>query len=141
MTAAAARFTVPAGRSAGEPPEARGLQRDEVRLLVAGPGGTRHARFRELASFLDPGDLLVVNTSATVAAAVDGRRADGAPVAVHFSTPLPGGGWVVEMRRPGGRVTDGSVGESIALPHGVTATVVADAVAAQVASQAAEGRR
>ncbi len=78
--------------AASRPPEERGLGRDGVRLLVATPDGLVHARFGELARFLSPGDLLVVNTSATIAAAVDGRRGDGRPVVVHLSTPLARGG-------------------------------------------------
>ena len=74
--------------AASQPPEARGLGRDGVRLLVATPDGIVHARFGDLPRFLSAGDLLVVNTSATIAAAVDGRRGDGRPVVVHFSSPL-----------------------------------------------------
>ncbi len=77
--------------AASQPPEARGLGRDGVRLLVATPDGMVHARFGDLPRFLSAGDLLVVNTSATIAAAVDGRRDDGRPVVVHFSSPLDEG--------------------------------------------------
>ena len=77
--------------AASRPPEARGLGRDGVRLLVATPDGMVHARFGDLPRFLSAGDLLVVNTSATIAAAVDGRRGDGRPVLVHFSSPLDDG--------------------------------------------------
>lgn len=107
-------------RSAAEPPEARGLARDEVRLLVAGPDGTRHTVFRDLPSYLKPGDLVVVNTSATLAAAVDGERAAGA-VTLHLSSALPDGTWAVELR-PGRRATgalhDVVPGEVVALPGG-----------------------
>lgn len=68
----ALRFELPDERSATVPSEARGLERDGVRLLVAEPERTRHVRFRELPAFLRPGDLLVVNTSKTLPAAVDG---------------------------------------------------------------------
>jgi S-adenosylmethionine:tRNA ribosyltransferase-isomerase len=77
--------------AASRPPEARGLGRDGVRLLVATPDGMVHARFGDLPRFLSAGDLLVINTSATMAAAVDGRRGDGRPVVVHFSSPLDEG--------------------------------------------------
>jgi len=77
--------------AASRPPEARGLGRDGVRLLVATPDGMVHARFGDLPRFLSAGDLLVVNTSGTFAAAVDGRRGDGRPVVVHFSSPLDEG--------------------------------------------------
>jgi S-adenosylmethionine:tRNA ribosyltransferase-isomerase len=94
-------FTLDPAREAHEPPEARGLARDGVRLLVSvGDAEPVHARFDDLGRFLDPGDLLVVNTSATVAAALDGVRPSGAPVAVHVSGRLPGGLWLVEVRRP-----------------------------------------
>jgi len=115
-------FTVPAELSASEAPEARGLARDGVRLLVAGVDSLRHARFRDLAAFLDPGDLVVVNTSATLPAAVDGSRADGTAVTVHFSHPAPDGDWVVEVRRTDrGRLHDGRAGERVALPGDVPA--------------------
>jgi S-adenosylmethionine:tRNA ribosyltransferase-isomerase len=84
------RFTLPPELGATETPEQRGLARDEVRLLVAAADrSVRHALFRDLAAFLRPGDLVVVNTSATRAAAVDGWRADGRPVTVHVSRRWP----------------------------------------------------
>jgi S-adenosylmethionine:tRNA ribosyltransferase-isomerase len=115
MSAAGVTFAVPADLSAGEPPEWRGLARDGVRLLVADGTGVRHATFRELGCFLEPGDLLVVNTSATLAAAVD-----AGPVTVHFSSPLDNGDWVVELRRPdqSGPVRDAVAGERVPLPGG-----------------------
>ncbi|MCO1661060.1 S-adenosylmethionine:tRNA ribosyltransferase-isomerase [Pseudonocardia sp. S2-4] len=115
---------VPPELAAAEPPEERGLARDEVRLLVAEPARPlRHLRFRDLPSALRPGDLLVLNTSDTEPAAVDGRRADGRPVAVHVSGPArEDPGWVVELRTDDGeRVRDGRAGERVALPGGATA--------------------
>src|SRR3954451_24575157 len=82
------RFALPADLAAAEPPEARGLARDGVRLLTATGDRIQHARFADLGQFLSPGDLLVVNTSATRAAAVDGENADLGTVVVHFSTIL-----------------------------------------------------
>ena len=92
------RFTLPPDGEAERPPERRGLTRDGVRLLVARPEGVTHKRFHDLPGELEPGDLVVVNTSATLPAAVDARRADGTPVPVHVSTPLDSGDWVVEVR-------------------------------------------
>ncbi|MQA24278.1 MAG: S-adenosylmethionine:tRNA ribosyltransferase-isomerase [Micromonosporaceae bacterium] len=113
------RFTLPDELSASGPPEALGLARDEVRLLVADERATTHARFRELQRFLTPGDLLVVNTSRTVPAAVDAtRESNGAPVVVHVSTTLADGDHVVELRsapdasRP---VLDATPGERLRL--------------------------
>src|SRR3954447_24729508 len=99
-------FELPAGSDATEPPEQRGEGRDDVRLLVARAGGMpviRHRRFRDLPEELKPGDLLVVNTSATLPAAVDGLLPDGTPVVVHVSTDLDDETWVVEIRRLDGR--------------------------------------
>jgi len=109
--------------AASRPPEARGLGRDGVRLLVATPDGMVHARFGDLPRFLSAGDLLVVNTSATIAAAVDGRRGDGRPVVVHFSSPLdeetpwagapdgrPPGERALGDRKPGGLAQEGMPG-------------------------------
>ncbi|GAA0895606.1 S-adenosylmethionine:tRNA ribosyltransferase-isomerase [Pseudonocardia zijingensis] len=119
-------FSVPADLSATEPPEARGVARDGVRLLVARERGPlRHTTFDALPSALRRGDLVVVNTSDTEPAAVDGQRADGTPVTVHVSGPAPDHLHVVELRTPDGhRVTDGVAGESIALPCGVVATLL-----------------
>ena len=107
--------------NATEPAEARGLERDEVRLLVAAPDRLTDSVFLELADFLSPGDLVVVNRSATLAASVDGQRADGADVEVHFASALDDGTWVVEVRPAGlsfGPVTDVREGERIQLPAG-----------------------
>ena len=64
---AALDFRLPAVLEESAPPEERGLPRDAVRLMVARGGRPlRHTTFRELAAQLEPGDLLVVNESATV---------------------------------------------------------------------------
>jgi S-adenosylmethionine:tRNA ribosyltransferase-isomerase len=124
---AATRFVLPEALSAAEPPEERGLARDGVRLLVARDGApVRHARFTDLPGALAPGDLVVVNTSDTEPAAVDGRRGDGRPVVLHVSGPDRGGGLVVELRTPDGhRVRDARAGEEVHLPAGVVARLVA----------------
>lgn len=91
---------------ATEPPEASGRRRDDVRLLVSrGNEPPVHSRFREFASFLEPGDLAVVNTSGTRAAAVDATLSGGEAIVIHVSTELPGGLWMVEPRR---RIGNGS---------------------------------
>jgi len=111
---------------ASRPPEQRGLSRDGVRMLVATTDGMVHARFTDLPRFLAPGDLLVVNTSATIAAAVDGHRSDGRPVTVHFSTPADDGSWLVELRAADtsrARITDAAPGEQLTLPGGTALTL------------------
>jgi S-adenosylmethionine:tRNA ribosyltransferase-isomerase len=97
-------FAAPEELNAAEPPPFR----DAVRLLVASAAGMVHTRFSHVGEFLAPGDLVMVNTSATLAAAVDGDRA-GVPVEVHFSAELDDGAWVVEVRPDG--VSTGPVSE------------------------------
>ncbi|MFI0709048.1 S-adenosylmethionine:tRNA ribosyltransferase-isomerase [Streptomyces inhibens] len=110
---------VPEELSARVPPEQRGsgLGRDAVRLMVSrGAAEIGHHAFGELADLLAAGDVLVVNTSRTLPAAVDGRVGDGRgrgePVVVHFSTRADrrhpagravAGRWAVELRTPDGR--------------------------------------
>ena len=110
----------PEGMAATAPPEARGVDRDGVRLLVARPSGTTSATFRDLGRFLHPGDLLVVNTSRTLPAAVEGVREDGRRTIVHFSSALDDGSWVVEMRLPdnSGPMLDGRAPGTVDLSGG-----------------------
>ena len=115
-------------RNASTPPEARGLARDEVRLLVARPDQVEHTTFRTLARYLSPGDLVVINTSRTRPCALDGVRSDGRDVTVHFATELDDGTWVVEVRPSGvayGPVADARRGERLALPSGAHLDLVA----------------
>lgn len=120
-------FELPDNLSAVAPPEARGLRRDQVRLLVADSHGIRHRRFADLPDELAPGDLVVINTSATLPAAVDGTLAGGRPVVVHFATALDDGRWVVEVRPSGparGPVTGLAAGDSVLVAGATSATLV-----------------
>ncbi len=116
-------FTLAPALEAHEPPEARGLRRDEVRLLVSHGDAVRHARFADLPRLLTPGDLLVVNDSATLPAAVRLDR-----LAVHFSTERDDGTWLVELRRRTERATEpyqgGKAGEWLPLPGAATLTLL-----------------
>jgi S-adenosylmethionine:tRNA ribosyltransferase-isomerase len=127
-TAAPVRFELPAHHAATAPPEQRGLSRDQVRLLVADGTRTEHARFNDLPRYLRPGDLLVVNTSGTLPAAVDTRRAGRAAV-LHFSTELSENAWNVELRPPDphahGPLLDATAGDRLPLPDGSALTLVA----------------
>jgi S-adenosylmethionine:tRNA ribosyltransferase-isomerase len=136
-------FEVPATLSAGAPPEARGLARDAVRLMVSrvADDSIAHARFRDFPNFAAPGDVLVVNTSATINAALDAwRLRPGGELAdrieLHLSSPVPENDarWVIELRR---LTRDGTIplldaraGDQIALATGASATLVAPFVAA-----------
>ncbi len=97
-------FDLPATLAAREPPEARGLRRDQVRLLVSRSSAPpEHRVFADLPDILQAGDLVVVNNSATIPAALDARfDDDGMPVRVHVSSVLEDCTWLVELRRPVG---------------------------------------
>ena len=124
-------FELPPELEASAPPEARGLERDGVRLLVSyGSGRIEHARFYDLPRFLEPGDVLVINTSGTLMASLQARRANGAALELHLSTAMQGGVWAVEARRPSSDGAAGSLpfwdiqsGETLDLPAGGTATL------------------
>ena len=109
---------------ARSPAEERGSGRDDVRLLVAlrSSGELLHASFAELPELLAPGDLLVINTSSTLPAAVHVRDSD---LRIHMSSPAPDReAWLVELRRGGDRFTGGTEGDVLALPGDGTATLV-----------------
>ncbi|KPI17869.1 Queuosine biosynthesis protein [Actinobacteria bacterium OK074] len=115
---------VPEELSARVPAERRGpdRDRDDVRLLVSRGTRVAHHGFRELPGLLRAGDLLVVNTSRTLAAALDGEIGH-ARVVVHFSTPGDDGRWAVELREPDGKGTTraragGPAGTEVLLPEG-----------------------
>jgi len=118
-------FTLPTALEARVPPEARGLRRDEVRLLVSyrHDDCIVHARFTDLPDLLLPGDLLVANDSAMLPAALEARRMggteDGSTIALHLSTHLTEALWVAEPRK-----VTGTLGEVLMLPGGGTATLL-----------------
>jgi S-adenosylmethionine:tRNA ribosyltransferase-isomerase len=122
---------LPASLEASEPPEARGLRRDEVRLLVSDVASDtiEHARFHDLPRWLRPGDLLVVNTSATMSAALPIVADTGELFELHLSTQLPGGFWSVEVRQPGPKASlpfaNGRARTTYRLPAGGRATLLA----------------
>lgn len=105
--------------------------RDAVRLLVGrrATGAVSQHGFGEVPGLLRAGDVLVVNTSRTLPAAVDGRLGEN-PVVVHFSTLQDDGRWAVELRTPDARGTTvprpgGPAGVVVALPGGERLTLLA----------------
>jgi S-adenosylmethionine:tRNA ribosyltransferase-isomerase len=90
-------FERPAGLAATRPAEARGLKRDEGRLLVSSATGQQHVRFIDLKTVLQPGDLLVVNESATLPASLPAQGKIG-EFRLNLSTNYGAGLWLTEPR-------------------------------------------
>lgn len=116
---------VAAPREADRTPEARGLARDEVRLLVSSREGETDRTFLDLPELLAPGDLLVVNESATLPASLPATGPDG-PFVLNLSTEYGPDVWLAEPRhgpgRPGPLPFDDGTEVEVA---GAIATVVA----------------
>jgi S-adenosylmethionine:tRNA ribosyltransferase-isomerase len=113
----------PVRLEAHEPPEVRGTGRDDVAMLVATrtDGALVHARFAELPAFLEAGDLLVVNTSATIPAALDAGELE-----LRLSTYVDENRWLIELRTSSGdRFAGGRDGQRIALPEDRSAELLA----------------
>lgn len=124
-------FDLPPDREAMVPPEHRGLARDRVRLLVARPQAIAHTTFRHIGDHLASGDLVVVNTSPTMPAALPGRLASGhrqRRVVVHLSTRHDDT-WEVEVRLPDGTgpVLDAGPGDVVTLQPAGTIRLLAAA--------------
>ena len=117
-------FERPQELQATAPAELRGLARDEVRLMVSTAAGHVHTRFMHLAQYLQAGDLLVVNRSATLPASLAAVAACGR-FRLNLSTDYGRGLWLAEPRwdydRPGPLPLE--VGETIAV-GGAPATVL-----------------
>jgi S-adenosylmethionine:tRNA ribosyltransferase-isomerase len=91
-------FDRPERLAATSPAAARGQARDAGRLLVSQPGRHQHANFTDLASFLQAGDLLVVNQSATLPASLPAEGKMGQFI-LNLSTDYGAGLWLAEPRR------------------------------------------
>jgi S-adenosylmethionine:tRNA ribosyltransferase-isomerase len=120
-------FVIPAEAEATGPAERRGLSRDGVRMLVARGIDVGHQVVADLPGVLAPGDLVVVNTSETLPAALDAARGDGRIQPLHVATELDDGRWVVELRRVDNSGPDLAVrpGTRLSLPGGIRLTIAA----------------
>lgn len=124
-------FELPKALEATAPPEARGLARDGVRMLVAHrtDGSLEDATFDSLAEIVHPGDVLVINVSATLPAALTAHRRDGTRIKVHFATRAPDldQSWcLVELRSAdGARPVRARSGETLELDGGAALELVA----------------
>src|SRR5512142_3404703 len=125
-------FSLPPELEASAPPEARGLRRDEVRLMVSNSSTdrVRHARFYNLDKYLNAGDVLVINTSRTRNSAILASRTDGTAVELHLSIHFDEDVWTVEVRTidelgKTKHLEDARENESLELPGGATAVLQA----------------
>ena len=83
---------LPPALRASRPAARRGVRRDRVRMLVVdrAAGEVRHSRFDRVGDLLEPGDLLVVNSSRVLPSAVLARRESGQPVQLRPCVRRPG---------------------------------------------------
>src|SRR6266487_3847635 len=93
-------FSLPPDLEASAPPEARGLRRDQVRLMVSNysTDHVEHTRFYNFYKFLNEGDVVVINTSRTRNAALLVTRSDGTLLELHLSIHFDDDLWTVEVR-------------------------------------------
>lgn len=132
--AAGIEFELPEELAAHEPPEARGLSRDSVRLMISRVRNDEivHSTFAHLPDFLEKGDVVVVNASATINSAFGAIRRSHddtrTPVWLHLSAPLGGRRWVVELRHNSHKgstpLLDAASGENLSLPGGARARLI-----------------
>jgi S-adenosylmethionine:tRNA ribosyltransferase-isomerase len=96
-------FQLPPELNADRPPERRGVARDRVRLLMIGRKSDTfaHTRFDRIIEFLQPGDLLVFNSSRTLPATLAGTvRHSRLPIEVRLAELLPDGTWLALLVFP-----------------------------------------
>jgi S-adenosylmethionine:tRNA ribosyltransferase-isomerase len=124
----AIEFSLPPELEASAPPEARGLRRDQVRLMVSNfsTNQVRHNRFYHLDKYLDEGDVIVINTSRTRNSALLALREDGTAVELHLSTHFDDNLWTVEVRAldelgKTKHLEDAREGENLRLPDAASA--------------------
>ncbi len=87
------------------PTEERGIQRDEVKLLISktSDDSVQHTIFHQLVDHLEEGDVLVVNTSGTLKASLRAQRGDGTQLIVNLSTRINDSDFLVEIRQAVGQ--------------------------------------
>jgi S-adenosylmethionine:tRNA ribosyltransferase-isomerase len=130
MPLSAIEFSLPPELEASAPPEARGLRRDEVRLMISNysTDQVKHTRFYQLDKYLDEGDVIVINTSRTRNSALLGTRADGSVLELHLSIHFDDDLWTVELRSitetgKTKHLEDAHEGEILNLPGAVSAVL------------------
>lgn len=95
--------------------------RDSARLLHVRRDGLGDHRVSDLPVLLRPGDLLVVNDTQVIPAQIEARRGT-ARIGITLDRPLADGTWAA-LARNARRLR---AGDALSLPHGLSATVVAN---------------
>lgn len=120
----ALEFDLPKHLQCSKPTEVRGLERDQVKLMVSHTNNNQitHDTFRNIGDYLQEGDVLVVNTSGTLKAALSTQYTDGTALRVHLSTRKAPQQWVIELREIVAegtrRFTRAKAGDQLALEIG-----------------------
>ncbi|MEO1259356.1 MAG: S-adenosylmethionine:tRNA ribosyltransferase-isomerase [Bacteroidota bacterium] len=117
-------FKLPEHLKCARPTELRKIRRDEVLLMVSdkNKGKINHDYFKNIGAYLKEGDVLVVNTSGTLPAALDIFLPNKKAGRMHLSTQLDKNKWVVEIRVVKGNKTQRfnkiKIGQEFNLPDG-----------------------
>ena len=128
ITSSIIQFELPPHLACPLPTEERNMKRDEVRLLVtSGNEKVEHSTFNHLNTFLEQGDVLIVNTSATLPSALPVTLPGNREGRLHFSTKMQGNLWLVEIRKVAGNKTrrwkEGKPGINFQLPLSASLTL------------------
>lgn len=103
-------YELPPDRIAQEPLADRAASK--LMMLDRGSGSVQHRTFRDLPTFLNPGDLLVVNDSRVIPARIKGNRKSGGAVEFLLLRPDIQGLWLA-LAKPVKRI---QIGENIEVP-------------------------
>jgi S-adenosylmethionine:tRNA ribosyltransferase-isomerase len=95
------QFELPAKLTQPLPTEERGIARDQVKLMVSKllTNSVFHTTFNHIDRFLKAGDVLVINNSATLPAALSITLPTGHEGRLHLSTHLQDNHWLAELRQ------------------------------------------
>ncbi len=117
-------FNLPKILECSTPSEERGIGRDEVKLMISNKytNEIHHKKFKEIDAFLEEGDVLIVNTSGTMNAALSVELPNSKKGRLHLSTQIASDKHLVEIREVENNETkrfhDLEAGEQLQLEHG-----------------------
>lgn len=131
MKIAEFEYDLPAELIPPAPQRARG----EARMAVVdrGSGHVQDKNFRDVMSYLEPGDVVVLNDTKVMPTLLRGRTSDGAEVRLDLVSDKGSGRWECALRRvrplpPGTRIgfADGQLNGTIVGPNDLGTGVVVD---------------